>query len=169
MMLIPLPEGEGRGEGLATHRQAAVPLTLILRHSPPRIPYVRSDAPDECVKWYHTLHRLSIAFRLSADDLTIRVAHRWAEVYVATATRGEQGMLGTHGQEVTRRTCPGCAKQSCAPCSRCMGPGLPSFLGYRDQEVSHASADALVAKIATVMAAIRPDVVITFGPMGYPC
>ena len=48
------------------------------------------------------------------------------------------------------------------------GARPPIFLGYRDQEVSHANADALVAKIATVMAAIRPDVVITFGPMGLP-
>jgi LmbE family N-acetylglucosaminyl deacetylase len=32
--------------------------------------------------------------------------------------------------------------------------------------VSHANADELVARIAAVMAAIRPDVVITFGPLG---
>jgi LmbE family N-acetylglucosaminyl deacetylase len=46
------------------------------------------------------------------------------------------------------------------------GARPPIFLGYRDQEVAHANADELTAKIAAVMAAITPDVVITFGPMG---
>jgi N-acetylglucosamine malate deacetylase 2 len=49
---------------------------------------------------------------------------------------------------------------------RMYGARPPIFLGYRDREVSHANADELIAKIAEVMAAITPDVVITFGPMG---
>ena len=35
-----------------------------------------------------------------------RYARAGVDVYVATATRGEQGMLGTHGQEVTREDLP---------------------------------------------------------------
>jgi len=46
------------------------------------------------------------------------------------------------------------------------GARPPIFLGYSDQEVTHANADELTAKIAAVMAAITPDVVITFGPLG---
>jgi len=40
------------------------------------------------------------------------------------------------------------------------------LLGYRDQEVAHTDADELVARIAAVMDAVRPDVVLTFGPLG---
>src|SRR5262249_14206013 len=46
------------------------------------------------------------------------------------------------------------------------GAKPPIVQGYRDQEVSHANADELAATIAAVMTAIRPDVVLTFGPLG---
>ena len=46
------------------------------------------------------------------------------------------------------------------------GAKPPIFLGYRDQEVSQANMGELVARVASVMTAITPDVVITFGPMG---
>ena len=36
-----------------------------------------------------------------------RYAQARVDVYVATATRGEQGMLGTHGQVLTREDLPG--------------------------------------------------------------
>ena len=47
-----------------------------------------------------------------------------------------------------------------------VGARPPIFLGYRDQEVAHTNADELTATIAAVMAAMTPDVVITFGPLG---
>jgi LmbE family N-acetylglucosaminyl deacetylase len=46
------------------------------------------------------------------------------------------------------------------------GAKPPILLGYRDREVSQANADELMAKIAAVMAALTPDVAITFGPLG---
>jgi LmbE family N-acetylglucosaminyl deacetylase len=95
-----------------------------------------------------------------------RYAHTGVEVYVATATRGEQGMLGTKGQEVTREDLPRIRAMELCTVLQMYGAKPPIFLGYRDQEVSHANADELIAKIAAVMAAITPDVVITFGPMG---
>jgi LmbE family N-acetylglucosaminyl deacetylase len=95
-----------------------------------------------------------------------RYARAGAEVYVATATRGEQGTLGTNGQEVTRKALPKVRAMELCTVLRMYGARPPIFLGYRDQEVSHANADELMAKITAVMAAITPDVVITFGPMG---
>jgi N-acetylglucosamine malate deacetylase 2 len=95
-----------------------------------------------------------------------RYAHTGVEVYVATATRGEQGMLGTHGQEVTREDLPRVRAMELCTVLRMYGARPPIFLGYRDQDVSHANADELITKIAAVMAAIMPDVVITFGPLG---
>jgi LmbE family N-acetylglucosaminyl deacetylase len=95
-----------------------------------------------------------------------RYAHAGGEVYVATATRGEQGKLGTHGQEVTREDLPRVREAELRTVLQMYGARPPIFLGYRDREVSHANADELTAKIAAVMAALTPDVVITFGPMG---
>ncbi len=95
-----------------------------------------------------------------------RYAQTGVEVYVATATRGEQGMLGTHGQVVTREDLPGVREAELRTVLHMYGAKPPIFLGYRDQEVSHANADALIAKIAAVMAAVTPDVVLTFGPLG---
>src|SRR4029434_7633737 len=95
-----------------------------------------------------------------------RYAHAGVEVYVATATRGEQGKLGTHGQEVTREDLPRVREAELRTVLQMYGARPPIFLGYRDREVSHANADELTAKIAAVMAAPPPDVVITFGLMG---
>src|SRR2546426_11244326 len=95
-----------------------------------------------------------------------RYAREGAEVYVATATRGEQGTLGTNGQVVIQADLPRVRTMELRTVLRMYGARPPIFLGYRDQEVSHAHPDELVAKIAAAMAAITPDVVITFGPLG---
>jgi LmbE family N-acetylglucosaminyl deacetylase len=95
-----------------------------------------------------------------------RYAHAGVDVYVVTATRGEQGMLGTHGQVVTREDLPRVREAELRTVLQLYGAKPPIFLGYSDQEVSHANADELIAKITAVMATITPDVVITFGPLG---
>jgi N-acetylglucosamine malate deacetylase 2 len=95
-----------------------------------------------------------------------RYVQAGVDVHVATATRGEQGMLGTHGQVVTREDLPGVREAELRTVLQMYGAKPSIFLGYRDQEVSHANADELIAKIAAVMAAVTPDVVLTFGPLG---
>src|SRR5215510_16459592 len=95
-----------------------------------------------------------------------RYARAGVEVYVATATRGEQGMLGTNGQVVTREDLPRVREAELRTVLQMYGARPPILLGYRDQEMAYANADELTAKIAAVMAAITPDVVITFGPLG---
>jgi len=95
-----------------------------------------------------------------------RYARAGAEVYVATATRGEQGMLGTHGQVVTRADLPRVREAELRTVLQMYGAQPPILLGYRDQEVAHTDAGELVARIAAVMDAVRPDVVLTFGPLG---
>jgi LmbE family N-acetylglucosaminyl deacetylase len=95
-----------------------------------------------------------------------RYAQAGVDVYVATATRGELGMLGTHGQEVTREDLPRVREAELRTVLQLYGARPPILLGYRDREVSDANADELTATIAAVMAALMPDVVITFGPLG---
>lgn len=95
-----------------------------------------------------------------------RYARAGVDIYVATATRGEQGTLGTHGQVVTREDLPRVRAAELRTVLQLYGVKPPIFLGYRDQEVSQANMSELVARVAAVMTAITPDVVITFGPMG---
>ena len=77
---------------------------------------------------------------------------------MATATRGEQGMLGTNGQVVTRADLPRVREAELRTVLQLYGARPPIFLGYRDREMAYANADELTAKIAAVMAAIKPDV-----------
>jgi len=95
-----------------------------------------------------------------------RYAQAGVDVYVATATRGELGMLGTHGQVVRREDLPGVREAELRTVLHMYGAKPPIILGYRDQAVSHANADELIAKIVAVMDAVTPDVVLTFGPLG---
>jgi LmbE family N-acetylglucosaminyl deacetylase len=95
-----------------------------------------------------------------------RYAQAGVEIYGATATRGEQGMLGINGQVVTRADLPRVRAMELCTVLQMYGARPPIFLEYRDQEVAHANVDELTAKIAAVMDAITPDVVITFGPLG---
>ena len=76
---------------------------------------------------------------------------------MATATRGEQGMLGTNGQVVTRADLPRVREAELRTVLQLYGARPPIFLGYRDREMAYANADELTAKIAAVMAAIKPD------------
>src|SRR5919108_5690632 len=85
-----------------------------------------------------------------------RYAHAGVEVYAATATRGEQGTLGTNGQVVTREDLPRVRALELYTVLRMYGARPPIFLGYRDQEVAQANSDELTAKIAAVMDAITP-------------
>jgi len=95
-----------------------------------------------------------------------RYAREGVDIYVATATRGEQGTLGAHGQVVTREDLPRVREAELRAVLHMYGVKPPIFLGYRDQEVAQANMGELMARVAAVMTAITPDVVITFGPTG---
>ena len=94
-----------------------------------------------------------------------RYAREGVAVYVVTATRGEQGTLGTNGQRVTRHGLPRVRDAELRAVLRMYGAEPPIFLGYRDQHVQQVDRDALVARITAIMHAITPDVVLTFGPL----
>jgi len=95
-----------------------------------------------------------------------RYAREGVAVYVVTATRGEQGTLGTHGQRVTRHDLPRVRDAELRAVLRMYGAEPPIFLGYRDHDVQQVDRDELVARITAIMQAIQPDVVLTFGPHG---
>lgn len=95
-----------------------------------------------------------------------RYAHEGVDIYVAIATQGEQGSLGTGGRTVARQDLPAVRAAELGTVLRMYGAKPPIFLGYRDQEVAHADVSGLVTKIAAVMITVTPDVIITFGPTG---
>jgi LmbE family N-acetylglucosaminyl deacetylase len=95
-----------------------------------------------------------------------RYAREGVAVYVVTATRGEQGTLGTNGQRVTRHDLPRVRDAELRAVLRMYGAEPPIFLGYRDYDVQQVDRDELVARITPIMHAIKPDVVLAFDPHG---
>ena len=125
------------------------------------------DGPD-------TRHRRCIlaVFAHPDDETTssggtmMRYARDGADVYVATATRGEMGTLGTGGLVVGRGELPKVREAEMRSVLQAIGARPPIFLGYRDKEVATSDFEELVAKVIALMRQVEPDVVITWGPNG---
>jgi hypothetical protein len=45
-------------------------------------------------------------------------------------------------------------------------PNAPTLLDYKDQELKEADFEELTSKVLAMMQRVRPDVVLTFGPLG---
>ena len=101
-----------------------------------------------------------------AGGTFVRYAREGVDIYVATATRGEQGTLGAQGDVVTREELPGVREAEMRAVLKTYGVHPPMFLDYKDQEVNSADFDGLVGKVSSVMERTAPEVVITFGPHG---
>ena len=95
-----------------------------------------------------------------------KYAREGVDIFVTTATRGEQGALGTGGLKIDRRDLPAVREAELRSVLEMFGIHPPILLGYRDQELADADFEELVGRVESVMARLRPDVVITFGPMG---
>ena len=96
----------------------------------------------------------------------MRYAREGVEVYVATATRGEQGTLGTGGMLISREDLPAIREAELRSVLEVLGVNPPLFLGYKDQQLSGVDGYELSSKIGSVMRDTQPNVVITFGPTG---
>ena len=93
-------------------------------------------------------------------------ARKGVDVYVATATRGEQGTLGTNGLSIAREDLPAVREAEQRSVLELLGAHPAFQLGYRDQELKDADFDGLVGSVVDLMRSVRPDVVLTFGPTG---
>ena len=101
----------------------------------------------------------------AAGTLT-HYAREGVDIHVVTATRGERGDLGTGDLSIARRDLPAVREAELRTVLALYGAHPPILLGYRDQELSTADFATLTHDVLQVMAAVRPDVVITFGPSG---
>ncbi len=96
-----------------------------------------------------------------------KYAAQGVDVHVLTATRGELGTLGTNGLVIERKDLGKVREAELRTVLQNYGlPNPPTLLDYRDQELKLADFQELVAKVLAVMERVRPDVVLTFGPLG---
>jgi LmbE family N-acetylglucosaminyl deacetylase len=88
-----------------------------------------------------------------------------AEIYLATATRGEAGMLGEppvtdreHIGEVRARELEEAAGR--------LGVARIDFLGFLDGQLASVPRELLVERAVAVVRRVRPHVMVGFGPEG---
>src|SRR5882724_7219636 len=101
----------------------------------------------------------------AAGTLT-KYAREGVDIHVVTATRGERGDLGTGDVPIARRDLPAVREAELRAVLALYGAHPPILLDYRDQELSTADFTTLTHDVWRVMVAVRPEVVLTFGPTG---
>jgi LmbE family N-acetylglucosaminyl deacetylase len=102
----------------------------------------------------------------AAAGTLMHYACEGVDIHVVTATRGERGDLGTGDLIITRRDLPAVREAELRAVLALYGAHPPILLDYRDQELSTADFATLTHDVWRVMVAVRPEVVLTFGPSG---
>lgn len=94
-----------------------------------------------------------------------RYADEGAAVHLATATRGEAGMLGD--PPLTDRAGLGDVRAAeLGNAAEILGIRDVSFLGFRDRELAEVPRERIVEKAVLAIRRARPHVLIGFGPEG---
>jgi LmbE family N-acetylglucosaminyl deacetylase len=96
----------------------------------------------------------------------IRSIREGVQVHVVTATRGEQGTLGTGGVTYTREELPQVREAELRSVMQLFGVEPPTLFDYKDQRLKDADVQEVAGKVLAVMQEVRPHMVITFGPTG---
>ena len=96
----------------------------------------------------------------------VKYAREGMDVFVVTATRGEEGEIGAGAGPIDRQTLPEVREMELRAVLESLGAHPPVFLGYRDQHLREADFPELVDKVLAEMERTKPDVVIAFGPLG---
>ena len=107
---------------------------------------------------------------LGVGGTLAKYASDGVETFLLTATRGEGGRYRGHpvgapehpGAEALGRI----REAELRAAASALGLREVAFLDYRDQELDRASPPEAIARIASHLRRIRPDVVVTFGPDG---
>jgi LmbE family N-acetylglucosaminyl deacetylase len=88
-----------------------------------------------------------------------------AEIHLATATRGEAGMLGD--PPVTDREHVGEVRSGeLGEAAKALGIAQIHFLGFLDGELANVPREQLVERAVEVIRRVRPHVMVGFGPEG---
>lgn len=112
--------------------------------------------------------RLLLAILAHPDDETLaiggtlaRYAAEGATVHLVVATSGESGLRGA-SPETARRT----RERELRRAAAVLGIREPRLLGLRDGGLAALDAEGPVQTLMGVIASLRPQVVVTFGPDG---
>lgn len=88
------------------------------------------------------------------------------QTYLITATRGERGRFGTAAKSPGLETVGRIRAAELLAAAEELGIHQVDFLDYLDGELDQAPPTEAIAKIVARLRAIRPQVVVTFGPDG---
>jgi LmbE family N-acetylglucosaminyl deacetylase len=107
---------------------------------------------------------------LGVGGTLAKYASEGVHVFLLTATRGDAGRYRGHRQDHPEHPGPeGLAairEQELRAAAAALGVRDVAILDYRDQQLDRASHDEAVARVASHLRRVRPDVVVTFGPDG---
>jgi LmbE family N-acetylglucosaminyl deacetylase len=95
-----------------------------------------------------------------------RYANEGAEIYLLTATRGEQGWFGPPDEYPGPAALGEIRERELLEAAEVLGIREVTFLDYRDGELGDADQAEATGKIIEHIRRIRPDVVLTFDPVG---
>ena len=102
----------------------------------------------------------------SSGGTMAKLVRQGHTVYVCTATKGEEGSLGSGGFTVKRSDLPRVREQELREALDMYGTEPPIFLGYKDKQLELIGQEELEESCYQIMNAIVPDFLITFGPSG---
>jgi len=100
-----------------------------------------------------------------AAGLSRRYADAGAHVALVTATRGDAGSRG-NPPLCTVEELPAVRESELRAAATIMGIADVQILGYRDQHLAEAPADAIRAQLVGILRHRRPHVVVTYDPQG---
>jgi LmbE family N-acetylglucosaminyl deacetylase len=121
---------------------------------------------------YDTMPKRILFLLAHPDDETFgpgatiaKYARGGAEVHLATATRGEAGMLGD--PPVTDREHLGEVRAAeLGEAAGILGVAKVHFLGFLDGQLANVPGEQLVERVVETVRRVRPHVLVGFGPEG---
>jgi LmbE family N-acetylglucosaminyl deacetylase len=96
-----------------------------------------------------------------------KYAAEGVETYLVMATRGQQGWFGDPADYPGAEALGAIREGELRAAATTLGIREVSFLDYQDGELERADANTITAEIAEHIRRIRPDVVLTFDPVGF--
>ena len=100
-----------------------------------------------------------------AAGLARRYADAGADIALVTATRGEAGSRGDPPL-CSVEELPAVRESELRAAAAILGIADVQMLGYRDQHLAEAPADAIRAQLVAILRRHRPHVVVTYDPQG---
>ncbi|MGF1507243.1 MAG: PIG-L deacetylase family protein [Anaerolineae bacterium] len=103
---------------------------------------------------------------LGVGGTLAKYAREGVETYLVTATGGEHGWFGAPEDYPGPDRLRAIREEELHNAAAILGLQEVNLLGYEDGQLDQADPQEVIARIAGHLARVRPDVVITFDPLG---